>query len=61
MGGLINGGDRILFLGMIDGGDMTLLHWASQWSGWTNGQTCGGESAGAGGLLHYGDTTLLLT
>ncbi len=25
VGGLINGGDTILFLGMIDGGDTTLL------------------------------------
>jgi hypothetical protein len=27
-GGLINGRDMMLFLGMIGGGDTTLLHWA---------------------------------
>jgi hypothetical protein len=31
MGGLINGGNMMLFLGKIDGGDMTLLHSAGQW------------------------------
>jgi hypothetical protein len=31
VGGLINGGDTMLFLGMIDGGNMTLLHSAGQW------------------------------
>jgi hypothetical protein len=51
----------MLFLGMIDGSNTTLLHPASCWFGWTTGQRCGNESARAGGLLHYGDTTLLLT
>ncbi len=30
-GGLIDGGNRMLFLGKIDGGDTTLLHLAGQW------------------------------
>jgi hypothetical protein len=37
VGGLINGGNRMLFLGMINGGDMTLLHSAGQW--WEGGNT----------------------
>jgi hypothetical protein len=60
-GGLINGGDRMLFLGMIDGSNTMLLHLAGQWFGWTTREKGGGKSAGAGILLHYGDTTLLLT
>ena len=51
----------MLFLGMIDDGDTTLLHLAGQWFGWITGQTCGGKSVGACGLLHYGDGMLLLT
>jgi hypothetical protein len=30
-GGLIDGSDTMLFLGMIDGGNMMLLHSAGQW------------------------------
>jgi hypothetical protein len=61
VGALIDGGNRMLFLGMINGGNTTLLHLDGQWFGWTTGQTCGGKSAGAGGLIHYGDMMLLLT
>jgi hypothetical protein len=46
--------------GLIDGGNMMLLHSASQWFGWTTGQTCGGKSAGVGRLLDGGDTMHLL-
>ncbi len=60
-GRLINGGNRMLFPGMINGSNTTLLHLAGWWFGWTTGQTCSGELAGAGGLLRYRDTTLLLT
>jgi hypothetical protein len=31
MGGLIDGGNMMLFLGKIDGGDTMLLHLAGQW------------------------------
>jgi hypothetical protein len=31
MGGLINGSNTMIFLGMINGGNMTLLPLAGQW------------------------------
>jgi hypothetical protein len=43
LGGLIDGGNTMFFLGTIDGGNITLL------------------LAGANGLIHGGDTALLLS
>jgi hypothetical protein len=74
-GGLIDGGNTMLFLGMIDSGNTTLLHLAGQWwegtlatglvsssLGWLTVRLvrCNGESAGAGGLIDGGNTTLFL-
>jgi hypothetical protein len=73
-GGLINGGDRMLFLGMIDGSDTTLLlagtgglinarqrHDASS-LGWLMVWlfTCNGKSACVGRLINSGDMMLFL-
>ncbi len=60
-GGLIDRGNRIFFLGMINGGNTMLPLLAGCWFGWTTGQKCGGKSAGEGRVLHYGDIMLLLT
>jgi hypothetical protein len=65
----------MLFLGMIDGGNKTLLHSAGQWwegtlamrlvsssLGWSAVWLvrCDGESAGAGGLIDGGNTMFFL-
>jgi hypothetical protein len=47
--------------GLINSGNMMLLHSAGQWFGWTTGQTCGSKSAGVSGLLDGGDMMLLLS
>jgi hypothetical protein len=71
-GGLINSGDTMLFLGMINGSNMMLLSghgWTDQRQrhnssslGWLMVQliTCGGKSACAGGLIDGGNTMLFL-
>ena len=75
MGGLIDGGNMMLFLDMINGGNTTLLPLAGQWwegtlamrlvsssLGWSAVWLvrCDGESAGAGGLIDGGNTMLFL-
>jgi hypothetical protein len=73
VGGLINGGNMMLFLCMIDGGDTTLLSSGCRWTdqrqrhdayslGWSTVGLlmCDGESVWAGGLIYSGNTMLFL-
>ncbi len=75
MGGLIDGGNTMLFLSMIDGGNTMLLHLTGQWwegtlatrlvsssLGWSTVWLvrCDGKSAGTGGLINGGNMMLFL-